>query len=207
MLDRIEEILNNYQSKPLGKQRLFSVMLPLIHRNGEWHILYEVRSNHISQPGETAFPGGAVEAGETFEEAAVRETMEELNITREHINILGEIDFIANEYTIIHCFVGQLSIPFEEIYFNEEVASLFTVPLRYFIENRPTYYTSEYYLKHEEDFPFDRIPNGKDYKFRAGKHRIPFYQLNGHSLWGFTANLTDHFIDVLEANKVEPSQR
>lgn len=36
------------------------------------------------------FPAGAVEAGETFEEAAVRETAEETGLTVEAVKMLGE---------------------------------------------------------------------------------------------------------------------
>lgn len=204
MLDQIEDLLKNRPCQPLGKQRFFSVMLPLIQREGEWHILYEVRGTHISQPGETSFPGGAVEANESFEEAAVRETMEELNVEQSDIRVLGEIDYIVSEFAVIHCFVGVIDKPFDSIQFSKaEVASIFTIPLSYFLENRPTYYVSDYQLSHPEDFPFDRIPNGKNYQFKTGKHLIPFYDLNGHSLWGFTANLTDHFVEILEENKTK----
>ncbi|APZ48459.1 coenzyme A pyrophosphatase [Jeotgalibaca sp. PTS2502] len=204
MLDQIEDVLRNRPCQPLGKQRFFSVMLPLIQREGEWHILYEVRGTHISQPGETSFPGGAVEANESFEEAAVRETMEELNVEQSDIRVLGEIDYIVSEFAVIHCFVGVINKPFDSIQFSKaEVASIFTIPLSYFLENRPTYYVSDYQLSHPEDFPFDRIPNGKNYQFKTGQHLIPFYDLNGHSLWGFTANLTDHFVEILEENKTK----
>lgn len=204
MLDQIEDLLKNRPCQPLGKQRFFSVMLPLIQREGEWHILYEVRGTRISQPGETSFPGGAVEANESFEEAAVRETMEELNVEQSDIRVLGEIDYIVSEFAVIHCFVGVIDKPFDSIQFSKaEVASIFTIPLSYFLENRPTYYVSDYQLNHPEDFPFDRIPNGKNYQFKTGQYLIPFYDLNGHSLWGFTANLTDHFVEILEENKTK----
>ena len=41
----------------------FAVLVPLIEKDGEFHILFEVRSPKLkSQPGEVCFPGGAVEA-------------------------------------------------------------------------------------------------------------------------------------------------
>lgn len=200
MIDDLEQILKEHQPVPLGKQRLFAVLLPLIQHKGEWHILYEVRSQNISQPGETAFPGGAVEEGETFEETAIRETMEELNLERSNIRILGEIDYIVSDFAIIHCFVGELrDINLEEIDFNEEVEELFVLPLAYLLENKPTYYSSEFQWKHPENFPYHLLPNGKKYRFRPGKHLIPFYHLKNHSLWGFTANLTDCFISMIQA--------
>ncbi|AQS53570.1 putative Nudix hydrolase NudL [Jeotgalibaca dankookensis] len=205
MIEEIENMLADYQPSPLGNQRLYSVMLPLIQREGEWHILFERRSQKISQPGQTSFPGGAVEMGESFKQAAIRETMEELNLSRNQIELLGEIDYIVSEERLIHCFVCKLTAPFETIHYDEaEVAAIFTIPLQYFIKNRPTYYTSRFVLEHDDDFPYDLVPTGKGYRFNGGKHRIPFYRINGYSLWGYTANLTDHFIDLLTSRKIKP---
>lgn len=204
MIDDIEKALQQHEPAPLGNQRLFSVLLPLIQHQGELHVLYEIRSKHISQPGETSFPGGAVEEGETFAEAAVRETMEELNVEKKKIRLLGEIDYIVSDFAIIHCFVGELlDTHFEEIRFNEEVEELFLIPLSYLLENPPIHYSSEYQWKHPADFPYHLIPNGKNYRFRPGKHQIPFYQLPKHSLWGFTANLTECFINLLNQTEMK----
>ena len=42
----------------------FAVLVPLIEKDGEFRILFEVRSPKLkSQPGEVCFPGGAVEDG------------------------------------------------------------------------------------------------------------------------------------------------
>lgn len=199
MIDKIEQILKEYEPAPLGEQRLFSVLLPLIQHNGEWHVLYEVRSQKISQPGETAFPGGSIEEGENFEEAAVRETMEELNLKKENIRVLGEIDYIVSEFAVIHCFVGEiLDVTLEQIRFNEEVEELFVIPLDYLLENKPHYYSSEFHWKHPDNFPYHLLPDGKNYRFRPGKHYIPFYHLEEYSLWGFTANMTDCFINLIQ---------
>lgn len=202
MLEDIKKIIAEHKPEPIGEQRNFSVLIPLIRVDGALHVLYEVRGAHISQPGDTSFPGGAVEPGESFEAAAIRETMEELNLKSENIKILGEMDYIMNDRAIIHCFVGEITgVEKDDIRFNKEVQEIFTVPLQYFMDNRPTYYSSTVRLEHPDDFPFELIPNGKDYKFKVGVHCVPFYHLEHHRLWGYTANLTDRFVSILEQNE------
>lgn len=197
----IRELLKDYNPKPYGMKRRSAVLLPLIERNNELHVLYEVRSEIIPQPGETSFPGGRVEPNETPKEAAVRETMEELRISREHINVFGEIDYIVSGENVIYCFIGEITdISFEDIDPNEEVARLFTLPLNYLRKNRPIMYKLNLtQSKNNERFPYHLIPSGKDYPFDTIEHRIPFYELKEESLWGFTANLTDRFIQILDS--------
>ena len=79
-----------------------------------------MRSEHISQPGEISFPGGRVEDGETFQEAAIRETCEELNLVPNQIDIWGEIGYLIHQGRTIHCFVGKIKIEnWEYIHPNE----------------------------------------------------------------------------------------
>lgn len=41
------------------KDKVSAVLIPLIKKNDGYHILFEVRSNKLSQqPGEICFPGG-----------------------------------------------------------------------------------------------------------------------------------------------------
>lgn len=48
------------------KDKVSAVMIPLIKKNDGYHILFEVRSNKLSQqPGEICFPGGRREHDET----------------------------------------------------------------------------------------------------------------------------------------------
>ena len=90
----IKDKLAHYEPKPLGEKGRYAVLLPLIYdvKTDKYQILYQVRSEHISQPGEVSFPGGRVEDGETFQEAAIRETCEELNLIPDQIDIWGEIE-------------------------------------------------------------------------------------------------------------------
>lgn len=52
-------------------------------------------SSRSSQPEEICFPGGAVYAGETKREAALRETEEELLVSRNQIVFLGPLDVLV----------------------------------------------------------------------------------------------------------------
>ena len=80
----------------------YSVLVPLVEREGGLSLLYEVRAGSLRrQPGEVCFPGGRLEGAESPEECALRETWEELGIPREKIRILGRLDFIAHRANFI----------------------------------------------------------------------------------------------------------
>lgn len=196
----LKNILNHYEPHPLGQERCYAVFLPLIW-NGKsgWEVLYQVRSEGISQPGEVAFPGGAVEKGETFEQAAIRETMEELKLPSQKIDLWGEIDYLVSNQQTIHCFVGQLFVEnWQSIQPNEEVERLFTIPLEKLKNQPPTYYRLETEVQATGDFPFERIRNGHKYKFSHYDRRIPFYDIGDENLWGMTAQFTHRFTEILE---------
>lgn len=200
MISKIKQIMEDYPTKPLGNYRHYAVMIPLIQVDQDWHLLYEVRSKKISQPGETSFPGGRHEEGETFRQTAIRETCEELNLQADQVEIFGSMEYIVSESRIIHTYVGQLKVGLDVIEPNEEVAEVFTVPLQYFLDHEPAYYSiTPTSFNFEEDFPIETIPGGRDYKFRA-KHTIPFYDLEDHDLWGFTANMTHRFSEIIKEN-------
>lgn len=197
MINKIKSTIKEYEPKIYGKQKKSAVLLPLIQVEGEWHVLYEVRSQLVSQPGDSSFPGGKVEKGETFERAAVRETMEELNLTEENIRVYGEIDYIVSEHIIIHCFVGELiNINVKDIKPNIEVEKIYTVPLDYLLENDPKYFSVNFNPILEKEFT-DKQDETYEYSFSEHKQHIPYYEVANHSLWGFTANLTDRFIKII----------
>lgn len=202
--DEIVRILKSHPFNPYGARKITSVLIPLIEIEGETHILYETRALHLkAQPGEVAFPGGRWENGETEEETAVRETGEELLIPRESIEILGRIDSIATSFeTIIHCFVGRIHMNFSEIQpSSEEVHDIFVVPLKWLMENAPECYQATSKFEMAEDFPFELIPNGRDYILRGANYPVRVYRYQGHTIWGLTARLTDNFVNLIRSNR------
>ncbi|MGT2887871.1 CoA pyrophosphatase [Streptococcus didelphis] len=199
MTSQIENIIKEYPPKPLGVTKQYAVLLPLIWQDNDWQVLYEIRSQHISQPGEVSFPGGRLEEGESYQEAAIRETIEELNIKDQQIKIWGEIDYIVQNKRSIHCFVGQLMVSdWREIKANEEVDNIFTVPLQSLMTDNPNYYDLPSTITKESNFPFDKIRNGDKYSFESQKQSIPFYENFDYLIWGMTAQFTDCFTRILK---------
>ena len=199
----MKEIFSHYQPQPLGQKKVYSVLLPLIKIRGEWHILYQVRSETIPQPGDVSFPGGAVEAGESLQEAAIRETCEELQLDPRQIDLFGEIDYFVHHHRTIHCFVGQLLVEdWQSIQPNhDEVARIFPVSLKSLMQEGPTYHSLAMTVDQEQDFPFDRIHRGQDYPFTERARSIPFYDQKGETIWGMTALFTHRFTEILKTNK------
>ena len=192
----IKDKLAHYEPKPLGEKGRYAVLLPLIYdvKLVSIKFLYQVRSEHISQPGEISFPGGRVEDGETFQEAAIRETCEELNLVPDQIDIWGEIDYLIHQGRTIHCFVGKIKIEnWEYIHPNEEVYRLFTVEVDTLLTKEPIYTLSE-----AKDFPFFLVKNREKYNFGYSERHIPFYRNLTENIWGMTAIFTHKFTNILK---------
>ena len=198
MLTILKNIMEVYQPQPARKGRRSAVLIPLIKRDGEWHVIYEERSKLVPQSGDASFPGGGIKLNESPEQAAVRETMEELNLKEEQIDVYGEMDYLANEGDIIYSFVGEIKgLSFEEIVANEEIESLFTIPLQHLIEKDPIFFNIDAKLEFPDNFPFGRISYAKEFQSRAKSQTIPYYPISDYLLWGFTAELTYRFSELL----------
>ncbi len=202
MIDKLIETIRSHEANTTGVVRQSSILIPLIKRDGAWHLLYERRSFNLkSQPGEICFPGGMIDSDEHPRDAAIRETCEELNLLSSHIEIIGQIDSIMTSFDmLIHCYVGLLHCNFEDIAFSKaEVDLIFTVPIEHLQKTQPMRYllSSKYDLS--DDFPFQSIPNGKNYNFKSASYPVVFYDYGGYTIWGLTARMTEQFIMVTQA--------
>lgn len=208
-MDEVRRIFETYRPRPLDVEKAYAVLIPLAKLNGEWHILFEHRANGISQAGDAAFPGGRVEAGEGFEQAAVRETTEELGLSPDKIDVVGEMDYIVIGKRIIGCYVGELAIEsLDVLALNKyEVDHVFTIPLRELKTMIPDVHYVAHHQQVADDFPFNLIPGGKQYNFsRSEQGEILFYNIQGEHLWGMTAKLTARFVDILKGKHLSFNQ-
>ena len=200
-MDEVRRIFQTYEPRPLDVEKAYAVLIPLAKLDGEWHILFEHRANGISQAGDAAFPGGRVEAGEGFEQAAVRETTEELGVSPDKIDVVGGMDYIVMGKRIIGCYVGELAIEsLDDLTLNKyEVDHVFTIPLRELKTMTPDVHYVAHHQQVADDFPFNLIPGGKQYNFsRSEQREILFYNIQEEHLWGMTAKLTARFVDILK---------
>lgn len=203
---KAETILNkmkNHTPVILGSEQFakFAVLIPLLEKDGELHVLFEIRSHEMRrQPGEICFPGGKVDnQDETVEDAAVRETMEELGLKENDITDVYPTDYMVSPFgMMVYPYAGFIRRP-EEIKPNPaEVAEVFTVPLAFFLEGKPDVYSVNVDVRPEEDFPFDQIIGGEDYNWRTRKMDEYFYYYQDKVIWGLTAKLLSYFIENLQ---------
>lgn len=201
----IEKILSNLKGhtpKILGSESFskYAVMVPLLQKEDGIHVLFEVRSLELRrQPGEICFPGGRVDADDVDEAgAAIRETVEELGINKEQITGVYPLDYMISPYgMILYPFAGYISKP-EEIQPNPaEVGEIFTVPLSFLIENDPEIHHVQLKAEPDKSFPYDLIPGGENYQWRTRGIEEYFYRYGNRAIWGLTARILAHFIEII----------
>lgn len=181
------------------KEKVSAVLIPLIKKDGRYHILFEIRSNKLShQPGEICFPGGKRESFETSLQTAVRETCEELLMSESDIHIYGPLDYFLSPAGMrIDVYLGELK-NYHGQYSCDEVADVFMVPLEYFQNTQPKRYYNNVQIQPENDFPFDKIPGGRNYPWARGKYEVLFYEYDDHIIWGITAKILFHNIKLIQ---------
>lgn len=174
-----------------------AVAVPLLEQNGELCVLFEERSGKLrSQPGEICFPGGAVEPGESPDQAALRETREELLVGGEQVLLLAPLDTLHTPANlIVHPFLAFLK-EYRETFSRDEVERVFAVPLSWLLKQEPKQYETRVITVPGEDFPYELIPGGRDYSWRQGRYQVLFYRYENAVIWGMTAKILYSFIEM-----------
>ncbi|BFK80960.1 CoA pyrophosphatase [Clostridium baratii] len=179
-----------------------AVILPIININGVDSILFEVRTDELSlNPGEVCFPGGRIEKGESPKEAAIRECVEEIGLSFDNLDVITELDtFVSNTNMIIYPFLAYIKGDYKFLINESEVKEILTIPLDYLVSMEPISVYNKLITIPSDDFPFENIINGEDYKFREGSYRVLFYKYKDYVIWGMTARILENFLNKIKNN-------
>lgn len=157
-----------------------AVLVPLVDRADGVTVLLTRRSENLAHhAGQISFPGGHIEPDEGPEEAALRETEEEVGLSRDRVRILGRLDeYITGTGFSVTPIVGLLRPPFEIAPDPLEVAEVFEVPLSFILDPGN-------HQRHARD-----LPDGR----RRHYYAMPFER---YFIWGATAGMLVNLYEVL----------
>ena len=159
-----------------------SVLMPLIRRETGITVLLTQRTEDMpSHAGQIAFPGGRRQVEDIDATAtALRETEEEVGLTRDFIEVIGALDLYrtGTGYQITPI-VGIVTPGFTMRADPREVADVFEVPLDHFLDER----------NHRID---SRVWQGRERRYYA----MPYGE---RYIWGATAGMLKNLHFILTA--------
>lgn len=182
-----------------------AVMLPLVMTQAGVALLFEVRASTLRrQPNEICFPGGKVECGEDALDAALREGAEEIGWPTDKMLLVGALDYVITPSRArIYPFVVAVK-EWEDMRLSKgEVAEIFTVPVRFFLENEPNECEMELATRAGKDFPLDKIPFASETYQTKRRYRVRWYEYEGRVIWGLTANILSVFVRAVSEGRVQ----
>ena len=146
------------------------------------HTLLTVRADHLSNfAGQVCFPGGRLDTGEDFQQAALRETEEEVGIPARDIEVIGRLDdaWSGGGYLMVP-YVGFLQHPPRPVA-NAEVARILTLKIN------------------------DEMQVGEEEReIEGARFTESVVHCDGERVFGLTADL---LLETVEALKQENSSR
>jgi 8-oxo-dGTP pyrophosphatase MutT (NUDIX family) len=133
-LDLIKKALADRKRQSLADSRLMpaAVMVLLYPKDGEYCVLLNKRSQQVEHhKGEISFPGGAKDpADQNSLDTALRETEEELGISRSDITVLGRLDDVATRSNFgVRVYIGTIPYPYPFSPSPREVAEVVEIPI------------------------------------------------------------------------------
>jgi 8-oxo-dGTP pyrophosphatase MutT (NUDIX family) len=163
---------------PQGEARPAAVLVPVLAAGPEVRVVFTLRSQELSRhAGEVSFPGGLAEPGETLEQAALRESEEELGIAAADVELLGGLPQVHTHVSgiLITPFVGLLNEDPVMRPNEAEIAEVLEVPLRVLAEV------------------------GEERWIERNGMRFPtqVFEVGGHVIWGATGRILRSFLDLL----------
>ena len=143
------------------------------------HVVLTVRSDRVRHGGQVSLPGGVVEPGESFEQAALREAHEEVALPIEPVRVLGALT--------------PLDIP---------VSGFRLHPVVAVTETRPVLTPADAEVAHILEVGVDELLDPATLvstsRARDGiRYQVPGFHVGGREIWGATAMVLAEFLALL----------
>lgn len=166
-----------------AKYKSASVMLLLYQEGPRYKMILIKRAIHPNDKhsGQISLPGGQLEYGENFEEAAFREVEEEIGIPADQIQILGQLTslYVYVSNFLVQPYVAWIDYPFEIKLDPAEVDRLICPSIEILTDVEA--------LKSTE------------IQIRGSVMKdVPYYEVLGEVLWGATAMMMAEFGEILK---------
>ncbi len=161
---------------PGADSRRAAVLVPVVAEPEGLHIVYTVRKADLhDHAGQISFPGGSMDpADDSLLETALREAEEEIDLSRDLVEIVGELEemYIPPSNFRVSPFVGLLPPGAEMVIAPDEVEEIFTVSLEELLA--PETFRRTLWRR-----------DGRDYE-------VPVFSVGGErrEIWGATAAMT-----------------
>ena len=206
MREKIVELLKNTNERIIGQDRYMNsaVLIAIAEFDKKEYIILEKRAIEIRQGGEISLPGGKCEEKDkNSEETAIRETIEELGMPREKIDIAGKLGVLVNPSGILlEVYVGFVKLENKEDidYNKDEVERVIFAPIEFFLKNEPR--IEKIGIENIPQFSSKELGLPKRYHgpWQGNPREVYFYNFQGDIVWGMTAEIILDFIKILRKN-------
>ena len=161
-----------------------AVLVPLVVREEGLHMLLTMRTAHLhDHAGQISFPGGRVDPEDADAVAtALRETEEEIGLSRRHIEVIGNLpDYQTGTGFRVTPVVALVHPPFELAADEFEVAEIFEVPLSFLMDGAN-------HQRRSAEFPN-----------RPGRRSFYAMPWQRYFIWGATAAMLRNLYHFLRA--------
>jgi 8-oxo-dGTP pyrophosphatase MutT (NUDIX family) len=153
--------------------------VPRLPSSAGAHVVLTVRSDNVRHGGQISLPGGVVEPGESFEQAALREAHEEVALPLDGVRVLGALT--------------PLDIP---------VSGFRLHPIVAVTNSRPALTPADAEVAHILEVAVDELLDpatiAETTRERDGlRYRVPGFHVGGREIWGATAMVLAEFLTVL----------
>jgi 8-oxo-dGTP pyrophosphatase MutT (NUDIX family) len=169
--------LNDRNNHVKANHRQGCVLILLYRKADQTHFVLIKRPTYKGvHSGQIALPGGQLEAGESYWQAARRETFEEVGIPQKNITYLGPLTslYIPPSNFMVYPFVGYTQPNPHFTPDAREVAAIIETPL------------SELFNPAHQQKKWMEHP-------RLGRVLVPYYNIFNHHVWGATAMILAEF--------------